>query len=174
MNKLLSERRILVVEDEILILMMIEDMLADLGCKSVSAATKNEQAIALVKEQVFDAAMLDMNLNGKTSHDVADALAARGVPFAVIPGSVYPGMRYITPLALVESGVTQYSQRHILTLVRAKEIPAIHLADKVVLDAFGVQELLDREAASAAENERAGGRRLGPRRPRAHRPARTA
>ena len=87
MNKLLSERRILVVEDEILILMMIEDMLADLGCKSVSSATKNEQAIALVKEQVFDAAMLDMNLNGKISQDVADALAARGVPFVYATGN---------------------------------------------------------------------------------------
>jgi CheY-like chemotaxis protein len=87
MNKLLSERRILVVEDEILILMMIEDMLADLGCKSVSAATKNEQAIALVNEQVFDAAMLDMNLNGKVTYDVADALAARGVPFVYATGN---------------------------------------------------------------------------------------
>lgn len=105
---------------------------------------------------------------------LADALAALGVPFELIPQSVYPGMRYVTPLALVESGVTRYSQRHILTLVRAREITAVHLADKVVLDPFGVQQLLDREAASAAENERAGGRRPGPRRPRAHRPARTA
>jgi CheY-like chemotaxis protein len=87
MNKLLFGRRILVVEDEILILMMIEGMLADLGCKSVSAATKNEQAIALVEGQVFDVAMLDMNLNGKISHDVADALAARGVPFVYCTGN---------------------------------------------------------------------------------------
>ena len=87
MNKLLSGRRFLVVEDEILILMMIEDMLADLGCKSVSAVTKNEQAIALIEGQVFDAAMLDMNLNGKSSLNLADALAARGVPFAYSTGN---------------------------------------------------------------------------------------
>jgi CheY-like chemotaxis protein len=87
MNRLLSGRRILVVEDEILILMMIEDMLADLGCKSISAATKNEQAIALVEGQVFDVALLDMNLNGKISLDVADALAARGVPFVYCTGN---------------------------------------------------------------------------------------
>ena len=87
MNKLLSGRRFLVVEDEILILMMIEGMLADLGCKSVTAATRNEQAIALIEGQVFDAAMLDMNLNGKSSGDVADALAARGVPFVYSTGN---------------------------------------------------------------------------------------
>lgn len=87
MNKLLSGLRVLVVEDEILILMMIEGMLADLGCKSVSAATRNEQAIALIEGQVFDVAMLDMNLNGKSSGEVADALAARGVPFVYSTGN---------------------------------------------------------------------------------------
>jgi CheY-like chemotaxis protein len=87
MNKLLSGRRVLIVEDEILILMMIEGMLADLGCKSVSAATRNEQAIVLIEGQVFDVAMLDMNLNGKSSGDVADALAARGVPFVYSTGN---------------------------------------------------------------------------------------
>ena len=64
MDKLLSGRRVLVVEDEMLILMMIEDMLADLGCESVTAAATVDQALALIDAQVFDAAMLDMNLNG--------------------------------------------------------------------------------------------------------------
>ena len=84
MNKLLSGRRFLVVEDEILILMMIEGMLADLGCKSVTAATRNEQAIALIEGQVFDAAMLDMNLNGKSSLNLADALAAHRIAGAAL------------------------------------------------------------------------------------------
>ena len=65
MDKLLSGRRVLVVEDELLVLMMIEDMLADLGCESVTAAATAHQALALIDTQVFDAAMLDMNLNGK-------------------------------------------------------------------------------------------------------------
>ena len=68
MNKLLSGRRVLVVEDEMLILMIIEDMLADLGCDSVTAAATVDQALALIDAQVFDAAMLDMNLNGNKSH----------------------------------------------------------------------------------------------------------
>ncbi len=60
-----------------MILMIIEDMLAELGCESVTAAATVGQALALIDAQVFDAAMLDMNLNGNKSHAVADALAAR-------------------------------------------------------------------------------------------------
>ncbi|MFJ7357288.1 MULTISPECIES: response regulator [Phyllobacterium] len=56
MDSLLSDRRLLVVEDQMLILMMIEDMLSDLGCKSVTTAATNEQAIALIGQQNFDAA----------------------------------------------------------------------------------------------------------------------
>jgi CheY-like chemotaxis protein len=93
MDKLLSGRRILVVEDEMLVLMMTEGMLADLGCESVTAAATVDQAIALIDAQVFDAAMLDMNLKGNQSHAVADALAARGVPFVFATGYSAHDMR---------------------------------------------------------------------------------
>jgi CheY-like chemotaxis protein len=86
MNKLLSGRHVLVVEDEMMILMIIEDMLAELGCESVTAAATVDQALALIDTRTFDAALLDMNLNGNKSHDVADALAARGVPFVFSTG----------------------------------------------------------------------------------------
>lgn len=69
-----------------MVLMLIEDMLADLGCEAVSAAATVEQALALIDAQVFDAAMLDRNLNGNKSRDVADALVARGVPFVFSTG----------------------------------------------------------------------------------------
>jgi CheY-like chemotaxis protein len=87
MNKLLSGRRILVVEDEMLILMMIESMLADLGCECITSAATVVQALALIQGQVFDAALLDVNLNGDNSRPVADALAARGVPFLFSTGN---------------------------------------------------------------------------------------
>ena len=93
-DKFLSGRRVLVVEDELLVLMMIEDMLADLGCESVTVAATIEQAIALIYAQVFDVAMLDMNLNGNSSHSVAEALVARGVPFAYCTGNQGPGMNH--------------------------------------------------------------------------------
>jgi CheY-like chemotaxis protein len=93
MDKFLSGRRILVVEDEMMVLMMIEDILADLGCESVTAAATIEQAITLINAQVFDAAMLDMNLSGSKSHAIADALAARGVPFIFSTGYSAHDMR---------------------------------------------------------------------------------
>jgi CheY-like chemotaxis protein len=87
MDKLLAGRRILVVEDEMLIVLMIEDMLADLGCEAVTTAATANKALAVIAEQTFDAAMLDMNLDGKDSLAVADALAARGVPFTFCTGN---------------------------------------------------------------------------------------
>jgi CheY-like chemotaxis protein len=93
MDKLLSGRRVLVVEDEMLVLIMIEDMLADLGCKSVTSAATVGKALALIDAQAFDAAMLDMNLNGSDSHSVAEALTARGVPFVYSTGNTDHGSR---------------------------------------------------------------------------------
>lgn len=93
MDDLLSGRSILVVEDEMLVLMNTENMLADLGCESVSAAATVDQALALIDGQVFDAAMLDMNLNGDKTHIIADSLAAHGVPFLFATGYVGDDMR---------------------------------------------------------------------------------
>jgi len=92
MNKLLAGRCVLVVEDEMLILMMIEDMLSDLGCESVITASSVDQALGLIDTRTFDVAMLDSNLNGTSSDPIADALAARGVPFFFATGQRRGGM----------------------------------------------------------------------------------
>ncbi len=76
-----------------LILMIIEDMLADLGCDSVATAATVGQALALIDTKIFDAAILDMNPNGDRSHAVADALAVRGVPFDFSTGYSGPDLR---------------------------------------------------------------------------------
>ncbi len=86
MHELLAGRRLLVVEDEMMVLMIIEDMLTELGCESVTAASSVEEAVALVQAEVFDLAMLDMNLKGRRSDAVAAALASRGVPFVFSTG----------------------------------------------------------------------------------------
>ena len=52
----------------------------------MAAAATVDQALALIDTHVFDAAMLDMNLDGNKSHEVADALAARSVPFVFCTG----------------------------------------------------------------------------------------
>ena len=85
-DKSLSGRRVLVVEDEMMVLMLIEDMLSDLGCESVTSAATVDQALALMDGRVFDVAMLDVNLNGEKSYPVADVLVARHVPFVFATG----------------------------------------------------------------------------------------
>lgn len=92
MDKLLSGRRVLVVEDEMLVVMMIEDMLADLGCTSVASAATVARALALIDAQVFDIAILDMNLSGNDSHPVAEVLSARGIPFIYSTGNTGHGV----------------------------------------------------------------------------------
>jgi CheY-like chemotaxis protein len=84
----LQGRAILVVEDEALIGMWLEQMLMDLGCASVTIAGTVSQALELIDSEKFDAAALDLNLNGLEILPVADALSSRGVPFVFITG--YP------------------------------------------------------------------------------------
>lgn len=81
MSNLLSGRSILVVEDEMLVVMMIEDMLADLGCEAITTAATVNQALRHIEGKAFDVAMLDMNLGGTGSELVADALVVHRIPF---------------------------------------------------------------------------------------------
>lgn len=82
----LSERRVLVVEDEALVAMLVEDALLDAGASVIGPAATVAEALALLERETPDAAVLDLNLAGETSTPVADALAARGVPFVVATG----------------------------------------------------------------------------------------
>jgi CheY-like chemotaxis protein len=75
-----------VVEDEMLVAWLLEDMLGDLGCVVVGPAASVTQALTMLDAEAIDAAVLDLNLNGERSFPVADALAARGVPFAFSTG----------------------------------------------------------------------------------------
>jgi CheY-like chemotaxis protein len=81
----LDGRRILVVEDEMLVLMNIESALADLGCTASSTGTV-AGALKLIDNANFDAAMLDVNLHGENSYSVADALVALEIPFLFSTG----------------------------------------------------------------------------------------
>jgi CheY-like chemotaxis protein len=74
--------RVLVVEDEGPIAMMIEDMLQDMGCMVVDSVATIEQALQRIEKGGFDFAFLDMNLGGRNAEAVADALVARDIPFA--------------------------------------------------------------------------------------------
>lgn len=73
--------RVLIVEDEALVAMLIEDMLTDLGHEVAGVAARVEQAQILARESEIDLAMLDLNLSGQRTDSVAHVLAARGIPF---------------------------------------------------------------------------------------------
>jgi two-component sensor histidine kinase/DNA-binding response OmpR family regulator len=81
-----SGGRILLVEDESLIAMMMQDMLASLGFVVVGPFGALGGALAAAETAELDAAVLDVNLNGESTYPVADALAARGVPYVLVTG----------------------------------------------------------------------------------------
>jgi CheY-like chemotaxis protein len=81
-----STKRVLIVEDELMIRMLLEGMLEDLGHTVAGQAGTIEEALALAKQADFDVALLDVNLNGKPITPVVAVLAARGLPFVFASG----------------------------------------------------------------------------------------
>ena len=82
----IQAKRILVVEDELMIRMLLEDMLAELGYTITASATRLDEALDAARNADFDIAILDVNLNGEPISPVADALAARRMPFVFATG----------------------------------------------------------------------------------------
>jgi CheY-like chemotaxis protein len=81
-----ARRRILVVEDELMIRMLLDGMLEDLGYTMAAEAGAIDEAVTLAKQADFDAAILDVNLNGQPITPVVEALIERGVPFVFATG----------------------------------------------------------------------------------------
>ena|ERR1700739_4545049 len=78
--------RILVVEDESVITMLLQDMFEELRCEVVSLASRFQDALAKANTLSFEVAILDVNLNGQHTFPIAEALKARGVPFIFATG----------------------------------------------------------------------------------------
>ncbi len=81
-----AARRVLVVEDEMLIGMLLEDMLADLGHSVVAVVPRVNEALIRIKNKDFDLAILDVHLNGQSVFPVADSLIEQGIPFMFATG----------------------------------------------------------------------------------------
>jgi CheY-like chemotaxis protein len=88
----LAGLRAFVVEDEALVLMTLEDMLADLGCQVVATATRVEEALRLARDIAADVALLDVNVAGVRIDPVAELLAARGIPIVFVTGYEAPSL----------------------------------------------------------------------------------
>jgi CheY-like chemotaxis protein len=78
--------RVLVVEDEAAISILIEDMLLDFGTETVGPVGRIEHALKLAQDGDLDLAILDINLAGQSTYSVADVLRARGIPFVFATG----------------------------------------------------------------------------------------
>lgn len=102
-NKIHSDQRILVVEDEAMIAMLIEDMLSDLGCATVGPACSAERALELIETEQFEAAVVDVNLGGERTTSIAEALNSKGIPFLFATGYGPSGI------------AQQFSERPVLT-----------------------------------------------------------
>jgi CheY-like chemotaxis protein len=76
--------RVLIVEDEIIVALFMEDILAEFGYRVAGVVSQLDDAMA--RDADFDMAVLDVHLNGKNVFDFADKLAAGGIPFVFATG----------------------------------------------------------------------------------------
>lgn len=87
MSQAFAGRRVLVVEDESLVAMLLETILEDMDCVPVGPAATVDEGLQLIGEdRPLDAALLDVNVAGKQVFPIAEALKARGVPFVFSTG----------------------------------------------------------------------------------------
>ena len=102
MSAILAGRRILVVEDEMLVAMSIEDTLIDAGGEVVGPAPTVGRALGLLQDEAkIDAVVLDMNLQGQSGLPVADACDERSIPFLILSGygdTALSGTRHAAPI----------------------------------------------------------------------------
>jgi CheY-like chemotaxis protein len=87
-----AKLRILLVEDESIVAMMVEDMLDDLGFAHAGTAGNLAEALKMSAELEIDGALLDVNLHGKPSFEAAEKLKARGVPVVFATGYGVQGL----------------------------------------------------------------------------------
>ena len=81
-----SAPRVLVVDDEPLISMLVRDWLTELGCETIGPASSVPSALDLIAGAALDAAILDVSLGNEECYSIADALRSRCIPFAFATG----------------------------------------------------------------------------------------
>ena len=89
----LNGLRVLVVEDEAAISLLLEDMLLDFGCEVIGPAARLSAALDAVAREKVDLAILDVNVAGEPIYPVAEALAQRSIPFVFSTGYGSAGIR---------------------------------------------------------------------------------
>jgi two-component system, response regulator PdtaR len=85
-NDCLAGRRVLVVEDEFFLGLLIEETLHSVGCSMLGPFTNLALALQAARQEEFDLAILDINLQGEMVYPLADDLIERGIPFVFLTG----------------------------------------------------------------------------------------
>jgi CheY-like chemotaxis protein len=85
-NPDLAGRRVLVIEDESTVTMLLEDHLEELGCEVAGIAYRFDDALQKATSLSFDVVILDVNLAGKLTYPIAESLAQRGSAFVFATG----------------------------------------------------------------------------------------
>ena len=78
--------RVLLVEDEMMVALLLETMLTDLGHQVAGPVARLEKGLEMVEREAIDLAVLDVNINGRDVYPIAAALEARGIPFIFATG----------------------------------------------------------------------------------------
>ena len=85
-DTVLAGLKILVVEDEVLVSLLIEDILTEEGCTIVGPFDRVPAALRAARDEAIDLALLDVNVAGVKVYPVAEILAARRIPFLLLSG----------------------------------------------------------------------------------------
>ncbi len=95
----LRGKRVLIIEDEAMVALFLEDTLAEIGCEVAGHASHFEDAMEKARSLSFDVAILDVNLNGRQTLPIAEAMVERGSPFVFATGyastSLPPALRHV-------------------------------------------------------------------------------
>lgn len=80
--------RVLIIEDDVRISMLMQESLVEMGCEVAGTAMLLDDALDLAASQSFDVALLDISLNGELSYPVAEAMMGRNQKFVFVTGHV--------------------------------------------------------------------------------------
>lgn len=92
-GRLPSGLRVMLVEDEFMVALLLETELTEIGCEIIGPIGRVDRALEIARREAMDVAILDININGTEVFPVAEALAARGIPFVFVSGYGRRGLR---------------------------------------------------------------------------------
>jgi PAS domain S-box-containing protein len=121
-------KRILLVEDEILVAMMMRDILNDLGYAVVGPFSRLSEAVIAAVHDDIDAGIIDINLDGEFVYPVADVLVARRIPFVFVTGYGVESIdARFSDVPVIKKPVQRQALQQIFAAPRGTELPPAYV-----------------------------------------------